>query len=121
MAHDIPVTKKPWGKIETLHRSDNFILQRLIIREGGVSTFGEFHFHNFMYNKFFIELGRLKVYKKGSVDENIEIHILGPEEKYRLFDIFPKIYHRFEALEDCIVYELYYSTCSEKDIVRLKG
>lgn len=108
--------EKDWGFDSYVFSNHSTIIRRLEIKKGGKSTFGKFHFHRHKNNRFYVEKGLLKVYIQliGGIQE----YIIGDQQQYRKVDVYPGRKHRFEALEDSTVYEIYWSHCSNDDIVR---
>jgi len=113
---DKTTLEKDWGKDFFIFSNNSTIVRRLEIKKDGKSTFGRFHKHLFKYNRFFVEKGLLKVLvTKNNIEKE---YIIGDGQDYRKVDIFPGMKHRFEALEDSIVYEIYWVFCSNEDIIR---
>jgi len=111
---------KDWGKDHFVFNNSSTIIRRLEINKGGLSTFGKFHRHRHKYNRFFVESGQIKVIEliRNGETEKERVNIIGDGQPYRKYDVFPGIRHRFEALEDSIVYEIYWVFCDGDDIVR---
>lgn len=103
---------KVWGTTSLLLSTPNFEVHRIEVNKGGYCSK---HFHQYKFNVFYIEKGKLKilVYQEDSklVDETI---VSSGEST----TIEPNEYHRFEALEDTIAYEIYYVTLPSEDIIR---
>lgn len=108
--------EKPWGIDQLIFISDSTQINRIIINKGGVSSSGKFHRHYRKYNKFYVERGLLKIITK-TRDEETE-YLIGSNQKLRQVTIYPGHWHRFEALEETICYEIYWSICNKNDIVR---
>lgn len=115
--YDKSTVTKDWGLDHFVFGSPYVIIRRLEIKQGGVSTFGRLHRHRYKFNRFYVESGLLKVFiQKGS--DYIKEFIIGPYKEYRKVDASPGEKHRFEALEESVVYEIYWSFCPPNDIVR---
>lgn len=110
--------KKDWGQELAIYNNNNVIVKRLEIKKGGVSTFGRYHRHRHNFNRFFLEKGKLKIYIESATTTCEILLEVDKEERLRKFDVFPGVRHRFEALEDSIVYELYWTNTKEDDIIR---
>ena len=108
------IAGKIWGVTENVYSNHNFEFHRIEVNKGGYCSK---HKHEHKYNGFFVESGKLKVLVwKTSYDliDETEIsagqfHIVPPGE-----------YHKFEALEDTIAFELYWAGFDSNDIVRDK-
>ncbi|NBU73074.1 MAG: hypothetical protein EBS53_16810 [Bacteroidetes bacterium] len=82
---------KIWGFISKIFSNDNLSIDRIeIINNQKCSK----HLHEYKYNMFFVE------------------------NQYDTIIISPNIYHQFEALENSIVYEIYYTKLNDNDIIR---
>ena len=67
------------------------------------------------YNMFYIESGKLEIIVWQKNPDIIEKTILTTNEIHL---IKPQIYHQFKALENSIVYEIYYVKLEDEDIHR---
>jgi quercetin dioxygenase-like cupin family protein len=103
---------KVWGSTREIRKTENFSLHRLFINAGGVCSK---HKHNYKFNGFFVESGKLLIRTWKSdydlVDETI-LTDLGYTE------VAPPEYHQFEALEDTVCYEFYFNHSISEDIIR---
>jgi quercetin dioxygenase-like cupin family protein len=103
---------KVWGMTELIHANGVLEFHRIEARKGGYCSK---HLHQFKWNGFFVESGRLlvKVWKNdySLVDETI----LGTGD---FTQVKPGEYHSFEALEDTIAFELYWAEFNHNDIIR---
>ena len=103
---------KVWGSTTQIRKTENFSLHRLSIKAGGVCSK---HTHNYKFNGFFVESGKLliKTWKNdyGLVDETILNNLDYTE-------VAPPEYHQFEALEDTVCYEFYFNHPIFEDIIR---
>lgn len=105
---------KVWGETSQIFNKNNVELHYVHINKGGYCSK---HKHRFKYNRFVILRGKLKVtIWKEYADTTLEdVTIL---ESGRECTVPPGEYHRFEALEDCLLFEIYWVDLNENDIVR---
>ena len=103
---------KVWGDTELLHANGVLEFHRINFTAGGVCSK---HKHEFKWNGFFVEKGRMivRVWQKDYdlVDETI----LGPGDFTR---VKPGVYHQFEGLQEGVAFELYWAEFNHNDIVR---
>jgi len=103
---------KVWGSTSEIFTFNNVSINRIEIIKGSSCSK---HYHNYKYNVFFVESGKLLI-KDWQTDYNlIDETILNPGEKCI---IPPKHYHKFIALEDTVAYEIYYVQLENNDIYR---
>jgi len=103
---------KAWGETATLFEGNNVEVHRIVGRSGG---FCSVHKHQHKYNMFFVESGTLKITEwkddSGTVDETLlksmDSCVVPPGNK-----------HKFDVLEDCVAFEIYWVTLNPKDIQR---
>lgn len=103
---------KVWGETECLFFKNNVEIHRIEVKKGG---FCSNHKHEHKYNAFFVESGKLKIsidkHDYDLVDETVitakQMSVVPPGE-----------FHKFEALEDTVAYEIYWVELLSKDIVR---
>lgn len=103
---------KAWGNTQCLFLKNNVEIHRIQTNKGGYSSK---HKHNYKYNAFYVEKGKLKIkiWKNDYdlVDETIicnqQLSIVKPQE-----------YHMFEAIEDTVAYEIYWTEIQTEDIIR---
>ena len=103
---------KIWGKTQEIFHKNNVEIHRI---EANKKSFCSEHKHEHKYNAFFIESGKLlvTVWKNdySLIDETViangEMTIVKPGE-----------FHKFEALENTVAYEIYWTELSSSDIVR---
>lgn len=101
---------KIWGYTSEIFSNDNVSIHRIKILNGHVCSK---HYHQYKYNIFFVESGNIIVYRW---ENNFKIGTSLSEGQS--INIEPNIYHQFEALEDSIVYEIYYTKTNNEDIIR---
>lgn len=103
---------KVWGNTCNIFNKNGISIHRIEVNKGGYCSK---HKHEHKYNSFFIESGKLKikVWKNDYdlVDETIII-------KSQTTIVRPGEMHMFEALEDTVAYEIYWTECSQYDIIR---
>lgn len=103
---------KIWGETKLLHANGVLEFHRIETVKGGVCSK---HKHEFKWNGFFVESGKLliRVWKGdyNLVDETI----LEPGD---FTQVKPGEFHQFEALEDTVAFELYWAEFNHNDIVR---
>jgi len=103
---------KVWGSTELIAANGVLEFHRIEITKG--SKCSE-HLHEFKWNGFFVESGKLiiRVWKKDYdlVDETIL-------EAGEYTQVKPGEFHSFEAVEDTVAFELYWAEFSHSDIVR---
>jgi len=103
---------KVWGETARIFAGNNVEIHRIVGNKGGYSSR---HSHLHKHNMFFVESGVLQIteWKKdsGTVDittlRNCESCVVPPGSE-----------HKFEVIEDCIAYEIYWVTLDPSDIER---
>tara|TARA_Y100001937_G_scaffold60088_1_gene82379 strand:+ start:809 stop:1159 length:351 start_codon:yes stop_codon:yes gene_type:complete len=103
---------KVWGKTQEVFNNPNFEIHRIEAKQGG---FCSKHQHKHKYNAFFIEKGKLKITVYETDYDLIDETTVSAGE---LTTVKPGVYHRFEAIEDTICYEIYWVELSHDDIQR---
>ena len=103
---------KVWGETQSIFNKNNVEIHRIETNKGG---FCSKHKHQYKYNAFFIEKGKMKITCWKSDYDLVDETIIGD---LQMTVVPPNEYHMFEALEDTIAYEIYWVELSEKDIVR---
>lgn len=101
---------KIWGYTSEIFSNDSVSINRIHIKNG---QFCSKHYHQYKYNMFFVESGNIIVYRWEN-NNKIGSTISSGES----ITIDPNIYHQFQALEDSIVYEIYYTKINNQDIIR---
>lgn len=103
---------KIWGTTELVEANGTLEFHRIEMVKGGVCSK---HMHEFKWNGFFVESGKLivRVWQKDYdlVDETI----IGPGQYTK---VKPGLYHQFECLEDGVAFELYWAEFNHNDIKR---
>jgi quercetin dioxygenase-like cupin family protein len=103
---------KVWGYKQLLFLKNNVEIQRIEANKGGYCSK---HKHDFKFNAFYIEKGKLKIKIWKNDYSLVDETIISSGE---LTIVKPKEYHVFEASEDTIAYEIYWTELSENDIIR---
>lgn len=101
---------KVWGITSEIFSNDSSSIHRIEIVK---HQFCSKHLHEHKYNMFFVENGKILVHKWENNTKNTIV--LNAKDSTI---IQPNIYHQFEALEDSIVYEIYYIKLNNDDIIR---
>ena len=103
---------KVWGQTELLEANVVLEFHRIEAKAGGVCSK---HKHKFKWNGFFVESGEMiiRVWKNNYdlVDETL----LKAGEYTK---VAPGEYHQFEAVTDCVAFELYWAEFDHNDIER---
>lgn len=103
---------KLWGFTNKILEINNVSIHRLSIdKDQSCSK----HYHMHKYNMFYVESGKLEIIVWQKNPDIIEKTILTSNE---INLIKPQIYHQFKALENSIVYEIYYAKLEDEDIYR---
>jgi len=108
----MPIQGKVWGKTQLIERTANFEIHRIEANAGGYCSK---HKHEHKYNKFFVESGRFQVDVWQNDYNLVDSTII---ETGQSTTVKPGCYHRFVALEDSVVYEIYWVELEAHDIVR---
>lgn len=104
------IETKVWGSTELLWEGNNVELHKIIINRGGYCSK---HVHQFKHNLFYVEDGVLEIERWDDNMCNVTRLHSGESTVAR-----PGEYHRFEALENTIAFELYYVSIEKPDILR---
>ena len=103
---------KIWGTTELLEANGALEFHRLEMIKGGVCSK---HLHEFKWNGFFCESGRLLVRVWQSDYDLVDETIL---EAGQYTKVKPGLYHQFECLQDGVAFELYWAEFNHNDIKR---
>ena len=103
---------KVWGKTEMVHKNGVLEFHRIETKKGGECSK---HKHQFKWNGFFVESGKLKIKVWKNDYDLVDETILGPGD---FTQVKPGEYHSFECLEDAVAFELYWAEFDHNDIVR---
>ena len=108
----ISVSGKVWGKTSLLFSQNNVSIHRI---EGIKGRYCSKHTHAHKYNVFFVEKGKIEVSVWKNDYDLVDVTILNEKESTV---IAPGEFHQFKVLEDCVVFEIYYTSLCEDDIMR---
>ena len=103
---------KIWGQTELIHANGVLEFHRIEFKKD-ISC--SKHRHKFKWNGFFVESGKMIVRVWKNDYDLVDETILNPGD---FMSVAPGEYHQFEALEDCIAFELYYAHFDHDDIQR---
>ncbi len=103
---------KIWGTTEMVEANGVLEFHRIEMEKGGVCSK---HLHEFKWNGFYVEKGRMLVRvwqnDQGLIDETIL-------EAGQYTKVKPGVYHQFECLESGVAFELYWAEFNHNDIHR---
>lgn len=103
---------KVWGNTVGIFNRNNVEIHRIEAKKGG---FCSKHKHNHKYNMFYVESGVLEITIWKNDYSLVDTTVIKAGEATTAA---PKEYHRFKALEDAVVYEIYWTELSPSDIER---
>ena len=108
------IEKKAWGPKRTVfYAPDKCLVEHASPRKGGFSSR---HCHEENFNEFYLLSGELRVTFYTPQGEETCSIVLMPGQR---LTVPPKLWHRFECLEDCELIETYWKTgLAVGDIVR---
>ena len=106
------VQGKVWGKTQDIFKNCNFELHIIEIKKNGYCST---HQHEHKFNAFYIEKGKLKITIYETDYDLVDETIVSAGD---LTTAKPGAYHKFEALEDTICYEIYWVELNHNDIKR---
>ncbi len=103
---------KTWGKTSPIFSKNNVEIHRIEVKKGGYCSK---HLHEKKFNAFFLESGSLEVLIWKNDYNLCDATFLEPGQ---MTVVTPGEYHLFKALEDSVVYEIYWVELEAGDIVR---
>lgn len=103
---------KIWGETQEIFKNSNFEIHRIEAKRGGFSSV---HRHVHKFNGFYVEKGSMKITIYENDYDLVDETII---RKGDLTFVKPGRYHKFEALEDTICYEIYWIELDHDDIER---
>lgn len=105
---------KIWGSTESLFNCNNVELHRIEGKSGGYCST---HQHQHKFNMFYVEKGVLLVtiYRKDAGQEIEDVTVL-KENQSTIVE--PGLFHKFEVIEDCVAFEIYWTELNTEDIIR---
>ena len=106
------IAGKIWGSTEAILQNGLFEFHRIEFKKGYKCSE---HLHEFKWNGFFVESGKMKIKVWQDDQDLIDETILKAGEFTK---VKPGLYHQFEGLEDGVAFELYWAEFNHNDIVR---
>ena len=103
---------KIWGQTELIHANGVLEFHRIEYKKNVACSK---HKHEFKWNGFFVESGKMKVLVWQNDYDLVDETLLNSGD---FMSVAPGEYHQFEAIEDCIAFELYYAHFDHDDIQR---
>ncbi len=103
---------KVWGLTEQIEMNGVLEFHRIEMNKGGVCSK---HCHEFKWNGFYVESGRMLIRVWQNDYDLVDETILEPGEYTK---VKPGVYHQFECLEDGVAFELYWAEFNHNDIQR---
>ncbi len=107
------VQKKLWGETRPVYSGDSHSLYHATPKAGGYSSR---HYHATKHNLFYIVSGTLLVHFYADRDGPVTRTVSLTRGDFAMSEAGE--WHRFEAVTDCELIELYTSYCIDDDIVR---
>ena len=108
------IEAKIWGRVKNIISKEMFEVNRIEIVEGGYCSE---HKHQYKYNGFFVESGKLKI---TTWNNDLVQHTILSDGDY--LQVEPNVPHKFDALSNVVCYEIYWVQLLENDIQRvMKG
>jgi len=106
------INGKVWGNTANIFCQNNVQIDRLYIKSGGRSST---HLHKHKHNAFFVESGEIEIRVWKNDYDLIDKTTLRPQD-YTI--VKPNEYHEFFAIEDSVIYEIYWVELPLEDIFR---
>ena len=105
---------KIWGKTELIHANGVLEFHRIEYKKDVACSK---HRHNYKWNGFFVESGKMmvRVWQQGKQEGLIDETILNAGDFTR---VKPGLFHEFIGLEDGVAFELYWAEFDHNDIER---
>ena len=103
---------KVWGTTELIEANGALEFHRIEMITNGVCSK---HMHEFKWNGFFVESGKMLVRVWQNDYDLVDETIIGPGEYTK---VKPGVYHQFVCIEEGVAYELYWAEFNHSDIVR---
>jgi len=102
---------KVWGETSPLFNKNNVEIHRILVRHGG---FCSRHRHAHKFNMFYVESGCLIV----TIAQPYDLADKTQVRKGEICTVPPGLWHSFEAVEDTLAFEIYWTELSPGDIER---
>lgn len=106
------ISGKVWGTTCEVIKKNNVEIHRIHINAGGYCSK---HKHNHKHNAFYVESGHLKVRVWKNAYSLVDEVTVMPG---MLTSVAPGEYHQFEAVTNCVAYEIYWVEMEGTDIER---
>ena len=103
---------KIWGKTELIHANGVLEFHRIEYKKDVACSK---HKHEFKWNGFFVESGKMKVLVWQKDYDLVDETILNPGD---FMQVKPGVFHQFVGLEDGVAFELYWAEFDHNDIKR---
>lgn len=103
---------KVWGETARIFTGNNVEMHRIVGEKGGYCSK---HFHAHKYNMFFCERGSIAITEWKEESKTVDKTTLKSCDSCI---IPPRSYHKFDILEDCVAYEIYWVVLDPSDIER---
>lgn len=103
---------KVWGITGKIFAENNVEVHRIVGNAGGTSSM---HVHTHKASMFYVERGCIKVVIEKNDYDLVDETILTAGQSTT---IRPGEYHRFEIMEECVCYEIYWVKLDPDDIKR---
>ena len=106
------IAGKVWGQTELIHANGALEFHRIEFKAGGTCSK---HCHNWKWNGFFVEKGKMIVRVWQNDYDLVDETILHAGD---FTQVKPGVYHQFEGVEDGVAFELYWAEFNHDDIQR---
>ena len=103
---------KIWGQTELIHANGVLEFHRIEYKKNVACSK---HQHEFKWNGFFVESGKMKVLVWQKDYDLVDETILNPGDFMR---VKPGVFHQFVGIEDGVAFELYWAEFDHNDIKR---
>ena len=103
---------KIWGQTELIHANGVLEFHRIEFKKGVACSK---HKHEFKWNGFFVESGKMMVKVWQNDYDLVDETILNAGDFMR---VKPGVFHQFVGLEDGVAFELYWAEFDHNDIKR---
>ena len=103
---------KIWGETSLIHANGVLEFHRIKYKKDVACSK---HKHEFKWNGFFVESGKMKVLVWQKDYDLVDETILNPGDFMR---VKPGVYHQFIGMEDGVAFELYWAEFDHNDIKR---
>jgi len=103
---------KIWGSTELIHANGVLEFHRIEFKAGGTCSK---HCHNWKWNGFFVEQGKMIVRVWQNDYDLVDETVLNAGD---FTQVKPGVYHQFEGVEDGVAFELYWAEFNHDDIQR---